>query len=1376
LCFSEGNLNLYFGSLCRLMADFLLPHQRRAVAARLSVKKGDEFTYDMPTGSGKSHLMQWEIKQAGSSRRILVVFPRLALLSQFYTRYVVDLSSVPVLVACTDQKDVRDTCDEDKADHCAGREARRRLKRSAGQTSILVLTTYVSLGVVLAECHTPFDLTLLDEAHHRSEPTVSATILEKRGHLGFVVNFSATPSEECGGPRFTYPFREAVDDGVIRDFTVHFIYVDKKTAGRSTAENVRRIGELTGNTKCMAFTSFAKADVEHRTSVSKAQKDFERTTKGRPWFVGGITAELDPRKRREFLQKFASADRSVLVSCRTLGEGIDVPGVNCVTFVDPRSSRREVMQIIGRALRVYRDDAGTPLPHQPDSTVVVPVVVDVKEYCALPDDEARDAYLRDQAASTEAGGSYETVLAVASSLKEQDQDLVELCFLYPAGPKTKEAVRSVRRARDLQGYRVVEVLRDGNCFFRSLERYVGKGCFEIRQEVVDELLRMPASERFEWGLEYDEAVERFRRDGEWANDVMDSVPVVAARLYGLDLGIFTDHTEEPFERYGSPGGVEVNLQLLDGHYNVLEPKDPATPPARKQPRRVHRRRFRGHFDPACKVLWSLQSEALSRGLAVVEHRLERLGVYVPSVEEKVEALCSLGSRPAQRKTPFPGNVVLDNPEGLPVADWNPGMFLKQLSGNWHPEKAPGTKLLEEQKKRVEALPWFQEVLEEWKAGWDRKTTLYHPSPTEKLEALCSLGSRSPLRKTPFPENVVLDNPEGLPVADWNPGMFLQQLSGNWHPEKVPGTKLSEERKRRLEALPWFQEVLEEWKAGWDRKTTLYHPSPTEKLEALCSLGSRPAKRNTHFPDDVTLDNPQGLPVADWNPGMFLQQLSGNWHPEKAPNTKLSEAQKKRVEALPWFQEVLEEWKTGWDRKTTLYHPSPTEKLEALCSLGSRPPLRKTPFPENVVLDNPEGLPVADWNPGMFLQHVSGNWLPEKVPSRKLSEEQKRRLEALPWFQEVLEGWKAGWDRKATLYHPSPTEKLAALCSLGRRPPLRNTHFPDDVTLDNPQGLSVADWNPGKLLQHLANNFQPGKTPGVKLSEEQKERVQALPWFQEVLEGWKRRWVVAQTESTEPELPSSREELNVDSAPRATPQRPSAPRRRSLDEVEAAVERELALLTVEELRDQLRQMKVREREASFRSYQGLNKGSKEVVNRLLAENLPAAGAVVVLDAEDFGTSTVLGPGVADRLVIPQRDPEVYEGMRTHPVFGHALIPGDLVHLEPDGPVGLVYADLMGSVKEARKVLARLAEWPLTHNAVVAVSVSCRDGEEADFTNQFSVKLLQSIHETFPGSSNLTPGVVLVYGEKVRMATVVVRLDNFTGLRRFNEEGQLPAGKK
>ena len=1182
MCFSEGNLNLYFGSLCRLMADFLLPHQRRAVAARLSVKKGDEFTYDMPTGSGKSHLMQWEIKQAGSSRRILVVFPRLALLSQFYTRYVVDLSSVPVLVACTDQKDVRDTCDEDKADHCAGREARRRLKRSAGQTSILVLTTYVSLGVVLAECHTPFDLTLLDEAHHRSEPTVSATILEKRGHLGFVVNFSATPSEECGGPRFTYPFREAVDDGVIRDFTVHFIYVDKKTAGRSTAENVRRIGELTGNTKCMAFTSFAKADVEHRTSVSKAQKDFERTTKGRPWFVGGITAELDPRKRREFLQKFASADRSVLVSCRTLGEGIDVPGVNCVTFVDPRSSRREVMQIIGRALRVYRDDAGTPLPHQPDSTVVVPVVVDVKEYCALPDDEARDAYLRDQAASTEAGGSYETVLAVASSLKEQDQDLVELCFLYPAGPKTKEAVRSVRRARDLQGYRVVEVLRDGNCFFRSLERYVGKGCFEIRQEVVDELLRMPASERFEWGLEYDEAVERFRRDGEWANDVMDSVPVVAARLYGLDLGIFTDHTEEPFERYGSPGGVEVNLQLLDGHYNVLEPKDPATPPARKQPRRVHRRRFRGHFDPACKVLWSLQSEALSRGLAVVEHRLERLGVYVPSVEEKVEALCSLGSRPAQRKTPFPGNVVLDNPEGLPVADWNPGMFLKQLSGNWHPEKAPGTKLLEEQKKRVEALPWFQEVLEEWKAGWDRKTTLYHPSPTEKLEALCSLGSRSPLRKTPFPENVVLDNPEGLPVADWNPGMFLQ--------------------------------------------------------------------------------------------------------------------------------------------------------------------------------------------------HVSGNWLPEKVPSRKLSEEQKRRLEALPWFQEVLEGWKAGWDRKATLYHPSPTEKLAALCSLGRRPPLRNTHFPDDVTLDNPQGLSVADWNPGKLLQHLANNFQPGKTPGVKLSEEQKERVQALPWFQEVLEGWKRRWVVAQTESTEPELPSSREELNVDSAPRATPQRPSAPRRRSLDEVEAAVERELALLTVEELRDQLRQMKVREREASFRSYQGLNKGSKEVVNRLLAENLPAAGAVVVLDAEDFGTSTVLGPGVADRLVIPQRDPEVYEGMRTHPVFGHALIPGDLVHLEPDGPVGLVYADLMGSVKEARKVLARLAEWPLTHNAVVAVSVSCRDGEEADFTNQFSVKLLQSIHETFPGSSNLTPGVVLVYGEKVRMATVVVRLDNFTGLRRFNEEGQLPAGKK
>lgn len=282
----------------------------------------DEMTVEMPTGTGKSVLMSWMMSHTDG--RVLVAFPRLALLSQFYSRYVRDHQDADddrrVLIICTDQKDIRDT-DVGDHDHLEGAVARQSLKETTTTGRIIILTTYHSLALVSKEGGA-FDLTLFDEAHHRSEERVMGLVDENREKFGFLVNLSATPSEECGGEYFIYPFRTAVEDGAIRDYHVHYIYLDKKNLTRSMAESAVGIARLTGNRRCMAFTAFSSAEKENRSSVSMVVRQWKKVAGVE---VSGITASTPASDRRKILESLSARQEEdtvrVVVSCRTLGEG-----------------------------------------------------------------------------------------------------------------------------------------------------------------------------------------------------------------------------------------------------------------------------------------------------------------------------------------------------------------------------------------------------------------------------------------------------------------------------------------------------------------------------------------------------------------------------------------------------------------------------------------------------------------------------------------------------------------------------------------------------------------------------------------------------------------------------------------------------------------------------------------------------------------------------------------------------------------------------------------------------------------------------------------------------------------------------------------------
>jgi hypothetical protein len=87
-----------------------------------------------------------------------------------------------------------------------------------------------------------------------------------------------------------------------------------------------------------------------------------------------VSGEMSAGRRDVILAGFrdlGTGDRAVLSNARCLAEGVDVPALDGVVFVDPRRSQIDIVQAVGRAIR--------KAPNKKLGTVVIPVVVGVTD-------------------------------------------------------------------------------------------------------------------------------------------------------------------------------------------------------------------------------------------------------------------------------------------------------------------------------------------------------------------------------------------------------------------------------------------------------------------------------------------------------------------------------------------------------------------------------------------------------------------------------------------------------------------------------------------------------------------------------------------------------------------------------------------------------------------------------------------------------------------------------------------------------------------------------------------------------------------------------------------------------------------------------------
>ena len=123
-------------------------------------------------------------------------------------------------------------------------------------------------------------------------------------------------------------------------------------------------------------------------------------------WTGTISGAMNTGERRRLLTQLKQDDQdrhALLTNARCLTEGVDVPSLDGVAFIDPRSSQVDIIQAVGRAIRKSAN--------KEIGTIVLPVLI--------PTDADAEHALEDTA--------FKPIWAILNALKSHDDDFaVEL--------------------------------------------------------------------------------------------------------------------------------------------------------------------------------------------------------------------------------------------------------------------------------------------------------------------------------------------------------------------------------------------------------------------------------------------------------------------------------------------------------------------------------------------------------------------------------------------------------------------------------------------------------------------------------------------------------------------------------------------------------------------------------------------------------------------------------------------------------------------------------------------------------------------------------------------------------------------------------------
>jgi superfamily II DNA or RNA helicase len=355
----------------------------------------------MPCGTGKSLIGFW-IAGNLKAKNVVIAVPSLGLLKQTvadWAREFYATGQSPYLICvCSDE-----TAGNLKKDEAVGETYQIGLPTYTNTKEIarelltngpkVVFTTYQSSDRLVAAARrakVKFDLVIYDEAHRTTGPRYKkfATLLREnaldaryrlfmtateRKINGDAEVFSMDDNEEDYGKRFfTMTYKEAIRLGAIVDYKILTMTVSEARIKKIIAENnfLKLRSDNEAEARQVAI-GIALRDAIRKYNIKQALS-FHSSIRGAADFCElqkndlnrlrlqlasfHINSGMSAGQRAAYLKDFREtiSKPALMTNARCLQEGIDVPSIDCVIFVDPKQSYVDIVQAAGRAMRTAK--------------------------------------------------------------------------------------------------------------------------------------------------------------------------------------------------------------------------------------------------------------------------------------------------------------------------------------------------------------------------------------------------------------------------------------------------------------------------------------------------------------------------------------------------------------------------------------------------------------------------------------------------------------------------------------------------------------------------------------------------------------------------------------------------------------------------------------------------------------------------------------------------------------------------------------------------------------------------------------------------------------------------------------------------------------
>lgn len=433
-----------------------LPHQREAIEKiTAGLKEADRTTAVMACGTGKTLVALWAA-EAQQPKTLLVLVPSLALLSQTLPDWCKQTSwgeRFRYICVCSDDSVNREaqqdgyTYKQEDLEFSVTTDA-KEVKKFLGKNKDgvnVIFSTYQSAEVVAEGLKgQTVDLGIFDEAHKTTgdkEGLFAFGLSDKNIRIKKRLFLTATPrhyklnkrdkdgdfkvvsmSDETvyGKVSYRLPFSTAVAAGIIVPYKVIISVslnkeVDAELLRRGSTRvrrdeiqakwvanqiALKRAIEKTGASKVITFHSRVNLAEDFAGDDARG---FKEHVKG--FDVFHVNGSQNAADRKALLEGFKAAPKGLITNARCLTEGVDVPAVDMVAFVDPRKSKIDIAQAAGRAMRQSK------ATNKKLGYIVVPLFIEQKK----GETEAE--------AFTRAG--FDEVAEVLGAMLESDDDLVD---------------------------------------------------------------------------------------------------------------------------------------------------------------------------------------------------------------------------------------------------------------------------------------------------------------------------------------------------------------------------------------------------------------------------------------------------------------------------------------------------------------------------------------------------------------------------------------------------------------------------------------------------------------------------------------------------------------------------------------------------------------------------------------------------------------------------------------------------------------------------------------------------------------------------------------------------------------------------------------